>query len=184
MKIGIPKEIKVKENRVSCTPNGVHALVKAGHQVLVEAGAGDGAGFSDRQYLDGGAVVVASAAEAWAAEMVIKVKEPVATEYPYFRKDLLLFTYLHLAANKPLADALCAAGVAGVAYETVQIGNRLPLLEPMSEIAGRMGTLMGCYYLAKSQGGKGVLLGGIPGVPVGNVLVIGGGTAGRCTRIH
>ncbi|MCF7818033.1 MAG: alanine dehydrogenase [Kiritimatiellales bacterium] len=178
MKIGILKEIKVKENRVSCTPNGAHALVKAGHQVMVEAGAGDGSGFSDQQYVAAGAVMVASAAEAWSAEMVIKVKEPVKSEYHYFRKDLLLFTYLHLAADKPLTDALCAAGVAGVAYETVQIGNRLPLLEPMSEIAGRMSTLMGCYYLAKSQGGNGVLLGGIPGVPVGNVLVIGGGTAG------
>jgi len=178
MKIGIPKEIKVKESRISCTPNGAHALVTAGHEVLVETGAGEGAGFSDQQFIDAGASIVPSAADAWAAEMVVKVKEPIASEYGYFRKDLLLFTYLHLAADKPLAEALCAAVVAGVAYETVQVGTRLPLLEPMSEIAGRMSTLMGCYYLAKSQGGNGVLLGGIPGVPVGNVLVIGGGTAG------
>ena len=178
MKIGIPKEIKVKENRISCTPNGVHALVHDGHEVWVETGAGDGSGFSDQQFVDAGARVVPSAAEAWAADMVVKVKEPIASEYGYFRDDLLLFTYLHLAADKPLTEALCAAGVAGVAYETVQVGNRLPLLEPMSEIAGRMSTLMGCYYLAKSQGGNGVLLGGIPGVPVGNVLVIGGGAAG------
>ena len=178
MKIGIPKEIKVKENRISCTPNGIHALTHAGHEVLVETGAGEGSGFSDQQFIDAGASLVSSAAEAWATEMVVKVKEPIASEYGYFRKDLLLFTYLHLAADKPLTEALCAAEVSGVAYETVQVGNRLPLLEPMSEIAGRMSTLMGCYYLAKSQGGNGVLLGGIPGVPVGNVLVIGGGTAG------
>lgn len=178
MRIGIPKEIKVKENRVSCTPNGAHALVQAGHQVHVQSGAGEGAGFSDQQYLDSGASIVANAAEAWDAEMVMKVKEPIPSEYQYFRKDLLLFTYLHLAADKPLAEALCDAEVAGVAYETVQIGRRLPLLEPMSEIAGRMSTLMGCFYLAKSQGGEGVLLGGIPGVPSGNVLVIGGGAAG------
>jgi len=178
MKIGIPKEIKVKENRVSCTPNGVYQLVRSGHKVFIETNAGFGAGFSDKQYEQTGAVIVSSAADAWAADMVIKVKEPIESEYKYFRKGLLLFTYLHLAADKPLTDQLCKSGVTGIAYETVQVGNRLPLLEPMSEIAGRMSTLMGCYYLAKPYGGKGTLLGGIPGVPVGNVLVIGGGTAG------
>jgi len=178
MKVGVPKEIKVKENRVSCTPSGVRQLVAAGHEVLVEAGAGEGSGFPDDQYASAGAKMVASAAEAWAADMVVKVKEPIASEYGYFRRDLILFTYLHLAADAPLTEALCSAGVAGVAYETVQVGNRLPLLEPMSEIAGRMGTLMGSYYLAKPHGGSGILLGGIPGVPIGDVLVIGGGTAG------
>ncbi|MEN8255297.1 MAG: alanine dehydrogenase [Verrucomicrobiota bacterium] len=178
MRIGIPKEIKVKENRVSCTPNGVRLLVQSSHEVLVEAGAGQGSGFPDKQYEQAGGVIVPGAADAWAADMVIKVKEPIESEYNYFRKNLLLFTYLHLAADRPLTEALCSSGVTGVAYETVQVGNRLPLLEPMSEIAGRMGTLMGCYYLAKPYGGKGTLLGGIPGVPVGNVLVIGGGSAG------
>ncbi|OQY04083.1 MAG: alanine dehydrogenase [Planctomycetales bacterium 4572_13] len=178
MKIGIPKEVKVKENRVSCTPNGVHQLVKSGHKVYIEANAGQGSGFSNQQYEQAGGIIVPCAGDAWDADMVIKVKEPIEPEYKFFRKDLLLFTYLHLAAEKPLTEALCRSGVTGVAYETVQIGNRLPLLEPMSEIAGRMSTLMGCYYLAKPHGGKGVLLGGIPGVPIGNVLVIGGGTAG------
>ncbi|RKY25886.1 MAG: alanine dehydrogenase [Planctomycetota bacterium] len=178
MKIGIPKEIKVKENRVSCTPNGVHQLVNSGHKVYIETKAGHGSGFSDQQYERAGGIIVPCAGDAWAADMVIKVKEPIEPEYKFFRKDLLLFTYLHLAAEKPLTEALCRSGVTGVAYETVQVGNRLPLLEPMSEIAGRMSTLMGCYYLAKPHGGKGVLLGGIPGVPIGNVLVIGGGTAG------
>jgi len=178
MKIGIPKEVKVKENRVSCTPNGVHQLVKSGHKVYIEANAGQGSGFSNQQYEQAGGIIVPCAGDAWDADMVIKVKEPIEPEYKFFRKDLLLFTYLHLAAEKPLTEALCRSGVTGVAYETVQIGNRLPLLEPMSEIAGRMSTLMGCYYLAKPYGGKGTLLGGIPGVPIGNVLVIGGGTAG------
>jgi alanine dehydrogenase len=178
MKIGVPREVKVKENRVSCTPNGARELVKAGHTVLVETGAGTGSGFSDQDYEASGATMVPSASDAWSADMVIKVKEPIASEYPYFRRDLVLFTYLHLAADKPLAEALCSAAVSGIAYETVQAGNRLPLLEPMSEIAGRMSTLVGSYYLAKPHGGKGVLLGGIPGVPAGTVLVIGGGSAG------
>ncbi len=178
MKIGIPKEIKTKENRISCTPNGVRQLVKSGHKVCIETNAGQGSGFSNQQYEQAGGIIVPCAGDAWAGDMVIKVKEPIEPEYKFFRKGLLLFTYLHLAAEKLLTEALCKSGVTGVAYETVQTGNRLPLLEPMSEIAGRMSTLMGCYYLAKPHGGKGVLLGGIPGVPVGNVLVIGGGTAG------
>lgn len=178
MKIGIPKEVKAQECRVSCTPSGARELLNAGHQVLVQRGAGVGAGYDDTQYATAGAKLVDSAAEAWGAEMVMKVKEPVASEYDFLRSDLLLFTYLHLAANLPLSEALCQSGATAIGYETVQVGNRLPLLEPMSEVAGRMSTLMGAYYLAEPQGGKGVLLGGIPGVPVGKVLVIGGGTAG------
>jgi alanine dehydrogenase len=125
-----------------------------------------------------GARIVPTAADAWAAEMVIKVKEPVATEYGFLRPDLLLFTYLHLAADKKLTEELVKSGTTGIAYETVQIGRRLPLLEPMSEIAGRMSAIVGAYYLSKAQGGEGVLLGGVPGVLPGNVLIIGGGTAG------
>ncbi|MCB1070480.1 MAG: alanine dehydrogenase [Kiritimatiellae bacterium] len=178
MKIGIPAEVKVKENRVACTPAGARMLVQDGHTVLVQKGAGNGAGFTDDQYLQGGAKLVETAADAWGADLVIKVKEPVASEYGFLRDDLLLFTYLHLAADKPLTEALCAAGTTAIAYETVQVGRRLPLLEPMSEIAGRMSALMGAFYLSKAQGGKGVLLGGVPGVLPGNVLIIGGGTAG------
>ncbi len=178
MKIGIPKEIKVKENRVACTPAAARMFAQAGHEVLVETQAGLGSGYSDEQYAQAGAKIVPSAADAWACDMVIKVKEPIASEYSFLRKDLLLFTYLHLAADKPLTEALAASGTAGVAYETVQIGRRLPLLEPMSEIAGRMSALMGAFYLSKAQGGKGVLLGGVPGVLPGNVLIIGGGTSG------
>jgi len=178
MRIGIPKEVKNKENRVACTPAGVRMLTSAGHQVLVEAGAGLGSGFSNEQYATVGAVIVPTGADAWSAEMVIKVKEPVEAEYRYLRSDLVLFTYLHLAANLPLTEQLLASKTLGIAYETVQIGRRLPLLEPMSEIAGRMSTVVGAYLLSKAQGGAGVLLGGVPGVLPGKVLVIGGGTAG------
>ncbi|MBL4702026.1 MAG: alanine dehydrogenase, partial [Phycisphaeraceae bacterium] len=166
------------ENRVSCTPAGVRQLTNAGHQVLVETQAGMGSGFCDPQYIDVGGTIVNTPQEAWIVDMVIKVKEPIASEYKYFHKNLILFTYLHLAANKPLTEALCDSHVTGIAYETVQVGNRLPLLEPMSKIAGRMSTLMGCYYLSKTQEGNGVLLGGIPGVSPGKVVVIGGGAAG------
>jgi len=178
MKIGVPKEIKVKENRVACTPAGARMFVHAGHEVLVQSSAGEGSGFTNEQYIHAGAKIVPTAADAWACEMVIKVKEPIASEYGYLRKDLLLFTYLHLAADKAQTEALAKSGTAGVAYETVQIGRRLPLLEPMSEIAGRMSALVGAFYLSKAQGGKGVLLGGVPGVLPGNVLIIGGGTSG------
>lgn len=178
MKIGVPKEIKVKENRVACTPAAARMFVQAGHQVLVEKNAGVGSGFEDAQYVAAGAKIVPAAADAWACDMVVKVKEPIASEYGFLRKDLLLFTYLHLAADKPLTEALAKSGTAGVAYETVQIGRRLPLLEPMSEIAGRMSALVGAFYLSKAQGGKGVLLGGVPGVLPGNVLILGGGTSG------
>ena len=178
MKIGIPKEIKIKENRVACTPAGARMLVQAGHDVFVQKSAGEGSGFTDEQYVGGGAKIVASAADAWGQDMVIKVKEPMEAEYGFLRPDLLLFTYLHLAAEKKLTEALVKSKTTGIAYETVQVGRRLPLLEPMSEIAGRMSSIVGAYYLSKAQGGKGVLLGGVPGVLPGNVLIIGGGTAG------
>lgn len=178
MKIGIPKEIKIKENRVSCTPAGARMLVQAGHEVLVQQSAGDGSGFTDEQYTLAGARIVPTAADAWSAQMVIKVKEPVPSEYGFLRPDLLLFTYLHLAADKKLTEELVKSKTTGIAYETVQIGRRLPLLEPMSEIAGRMSAIVGAFYLSKAQGGEGVLLGGVPGVLPGNVLIIGGGTSG------
>lgn len=178
MKIGIPKEIKVKENRVACTPAGAFELVRNGHSVLVERGAGIGSGYEDERYAEVGATLVPTAAEAWAAEMVIKVKEPLPQEYGYLRPDLVLFTYLHLAAAPELTRALLSSGTMGIAYETIEVGRRLPLLEPMSEIAGRMSAVVGAHYLSRAQGGKGVLLGGVPGVLPGNVLVLGGGTAG------
>ncbi|MEI7436552.1 MAG: alanine dehydrogenase [bacterium] len=178
MKIGVPKEIKVKENRVACTPGGVRMLVAAGHEVLVEVGAGLGSGFDDEHYRQMGATLVPGAGDVWSADMIIKVKEPIATEYQFLRPGLLLFTYLHLAANRTLTDQLISSRTTAIAYETVQVGKHLPLLEPMSEIAGRMATIVGAHYLSKAQGGKGVLLGGVPGVLPGKVLVIGGGTAG------
>ncbi|MDA0577586.1 MAG: alanine dehydrogenase [Verrucomicrobia bacterium] len=178
MKIGVPKETKNKENRVACTPAGVRMLINAGHTVCIQAGAGAGSGFTDDQYAQCGATIVPMAADAWGADMVIKVKEPVAAEYEFLREGLLLFAYLHLAAEKNLTEALVKSGTTGIAYETVQVGRRLPLLEPMSEIAGRMSSIVGAYYLSKAQGGKGVLLGGVPGVLPGKVLIMGGGTAG------
>ncbi len=178
MKIGIPKEIKVKENRISCTPGGARMLVQAGHQVLVQQSAGEGSGFADEMYVQAGATLVSTAADAWGADMVIKVKEPIPAEYDFLRPGLLLFTYLHLAADLPLTEQLIDSQTTAVAYETIQSGRRLPLLEPMSEIAGRMSSIVGAYYLSKAQGGKGVLLGGVPGVLPGTVLVLGGGTAG------
>ena len=178
MKIGIPSETKVKERRVSCTPGGVRMLAQHGHEVLVQKGAGEGSGFADELYTNAGATLVATAEDAWAAEMVVKVKEPIAPEFQYLREDLILFTYLHLAAAPELTKKLVETKTTGIAYETVEVGRRLPLLEPMSEIAGRMSAIVGAYYLAAPLGGKGVLLGGVPGVLPGKVLVIGGGTAG------
>ncbi len=178
MVIGIPKEIKTLESRVAMTPGAVQTLVHRGHTVLVEAGAGKGSGLADEEYVAAGARLV-DAAEAWGAAMVIKVKEPIASEYKYLRNDLLLFTYLHLAADRPLTDALLAAGTTGVAYETVQLpGGMLPLLVPMSEVAGRMAPQVGAHALEKSQGGLGVLLGGTPGVPPASVVVVGAGVVG------
>jgi alanine dehydrogenase len=178
MRIGIPREIKVKESRVACTPGSARMLVQAGHEVLVEAAAGAGSGFPDEMYTHAGARIVPGAADAWSADLVLKVKEPLEAEFGFLRPGLLLFTYLHLAADKRLAETLARSGTAGIAYETVQIGRRLPLLEPMSEIAGRMSSIVGAFYLSKAQGGEGVLLGGVPGVLPGSVLIIGGGTAG------
>lgn len=179
MIIGIPREIKNLENRVGMTPAGVAELVQHGHQIRVETDAGIGSGFSDQSYLDAGAVVVDSAEEVWASEMVCKVKEPLAPEYGYFREDLLLFTYLHLAAEAPLTEALVTSGVTSIAYETVQLeSGALPLLTPMSEVAGRMSVQIGVRYLEKSNGGLGILLGGIPGVAAGHVTIVGGGIVG------
>lgn len=179
MIIGIPKEIKTLENRVAMTPGAVESLVRQGHQVLVETNAGMGSGLSNDEYTNAGATIVATAAEAWGAEMVIKVKEPIAPEYGFLRKDLLLFTYLHLAAEDALTKAMLDSGVTGIAYETVEDrAGTLPLLTPMSEVAGRMATQVGARYLEKSQGGRGMLLGGVPGVPPAMVVVIGGGVVG------
>jgi alanine dehydrogenase len=178
MIIGIPKEIKKLENRVAMTPGAVESLVRRGHSVVVEAGAGLGSGLSDAEYMAAGARMV-TAAEAWAAEMVIKVKEPMAPEYQFLRPDLLLFTYLHLAADRAQTDALLKAKTTAIAYETVQKADgSLPLLTPMSEVAGRMATQVGAHYLEKTQGGRGVLLGGVPGVPPSFVLILGGGVVG------
>lgn len=178
MIIGVPKEIKTLENRVSMTPGAVGSLVRQGNQVLVEVGAGLGSGLMDEEYVAAGAKMV-SAEEAWGTEMVIKVKEPLESEFKYLREDLILFTYLHLAAAKELTDALLEAGTIGIAYETVKsCDGTLPLLTPMSEVAGRMATQVGAHYLEKTQGGRGILLGGVPGVSPAEVMVIGGGVVG------
>ncbi|MDB5044518.1 MAG: alanine dehydrogenase [Deinococcus sp.] len=178
MKIGLPKEIKVKENRVALTPGGVGTLVRRGHTVTVEHGAGVGSGIADAEYVAAGAVM-GTAAEAWAAQMVVKVKEPVEREYGYLRDDLLLFTYLHLAADRALTEALLKAGTTAIAYETVQVEDgSLPLLMPMSEVAGRLSVQAGAYHLQKPVGGRGVLLGGVPGVQAGHVVIVGGGVVG------
>lgn len=178
MLIGIPKEIKTMEKRVSMTPGAVETLVRRGHAVVVEEGAGIGSGLSDEEYVAAGARLV-SADEAWAAGMVIKVKEPIASEYKNLREDLLLFTYLHLAADEALTKAMLESGTTGVAYETVQLPDgSLPLLTPMSEVAGRMAAQEGALHLENPRGGRGVLLGGVPGVSPANVMVLGGGVVG------
>ncbi|WP_125774569.1 alanine dehydrogenase [Antribacter gilvus] len=181
MKIGIPTEIKNNENRVAITPAGVHELATRGHRVLVQAGAGTGSGFTDDAYRVAGARTVATAEEVWAeADLLVKVKEPVGPEYSLLRPDQVLFTYLHLAASKPCTDALLAAGTTSIAYETVQLPDRsLPLLSPMSEVAGRLSVQVGGYHLMRAAGGAGVLLGGVPGTPPAKVVVIGGGVAGE-----
>ncbi len=179
MIIGVPKEIKEQEHRVGLIPSTATTLARHGHSVLVQRDAGVGSGYPDQTYVDAGAKIIGTAAEVFAqAEMIVKVKEPLKAEYELLRKGQILFTYLHLAASRSLTDALLKSGVTGVAYETIQVGNKLPLLEPMSEIAGRMSVVMGAYYLAKHNGGNGVLLGGVPGVLPGKVVVIGGGTSG------
>lgn len=179
MRIGIPKEIKNNENRVAMTPAGVFNLKAAGHEVIIEAGAGLGSSFTDEQYADSGAKIVNSASEAWNAEMIMKVKEPIKSEYGYLREEQILFAYLHLAPEVELTKTLLEKKVIGIAYETVQLpNNTLPLLAPMSELAGRMAPQIGAQYLQRTNGGKGILLSGVPGVSRGNVTIIGGGQAG------
>ncbi|EQB38519.1 alanine dehydrogenase [Virgibacillus sp. CM-4] len=179
MIIGVPKEIKNNENRVAMTPAGVIHLINAGHTVYIEKDAGMGSNFTDAEYQAAGAEIIVTAADVWEkADMIMKVKEPLAAEYKYFRKGLILFTYLHLAAEPELAKALVENEVTAIAYETITANGTLPLLTPMSEVAGRMATQIGAQYLEKSEGGKGILLGGIPGVKRGKVTVIGGGVVG------
>ena len=178
MRIGIPAEVKNNETRVAATPSGVHALAASGHDVVVQAGAGLGSSFTDEEYADAGASI-GTVDDAWGAQMVLKVKEPIASEYGYLRPDLTLFTYLHLAANEPLIRALVDSGTTAIAYETVQLADdSLPLLAPMSEVAGRMSMLVGAYHLMSSQGGRGVLAPGVPGVRPAKVAVLGAGVAG------
>ncbi len=180
MRVGVPKEIKPDENRVSVTPAGAQAFVLAGHQVLVQKGAGEGSGFEDALYADAGAAILPDANSVWEnADMIMKVKEPLHEEYPLMKRGLLLFTYLHLAAEPELTRALVEKNIDAVAYETVELPNRsLPLLTPMSEIAGRMATQVGAHFLEKRHGGRGVLLGGVPGVLPAEVVIIGGGVVG------
>jgi len=180
MIVGLPKEIKDNEYRVGLTPAGVRALTDAGHQVTVEKSAGEGSGFDDALYQKAGAQIIDSADDVWAnADMIVKVKEPVAPEYPRMREGQLLFTYLHLAPDHELTDQLLKRKVTGIAYETItDRKGTLPLLTPMSEVAGRMAIQVGAHYLEKMAGGRGILLGGVPGVPAARVVIIGGGVVG------
>ncbi|MEV0627980.1 alanine dehydrogenase [Nonomuraea wenchangensis] len=179
MKIGVPAEVKNHEYRVAVTPAGVHELVRNGHDVMVQSGAGLGSHITDEEYLSAGAKILDGADAVWAeADMVLKVKEPIAEEYHRLREGLVLFTYLHLAASRPCTDALLSAGTTGIAYETVQVGNALPLLAPMSEVAGRLAPQVGAYNLMRFNGGRGILPGGVPGVAPAKVVVIGGGVSG------
>ena len=179
MIIGVVKEIKNNENRVALTPAGVVSFVQAGHKVLVEKGAGIGSGFADADYAQAGAELIELAVDVWnQSEMIMKVKEPLESEYKYFRPGLVLFTYLHLAAEPALAQALKDSGVIAIAYETVSVNRTLPLLTPMSEVAGRMSAQIGAQFLQKFNGGKGILLAGVPGVSRGKVTIIGGGIVG------
>lgn len=179
MNIGVPKEIKAQENRVSMVPGSVAELTKRGHTVFVEKGAGLGASYTDTQYQNAGAIIAETAAEVFSqAELIVKVKEPQASEIALLQPHHLLFTYLHLAASKTLTEGLMKSSCTAIAYETIEVNHRLPLLEPMSEIAGRMSAIVGSYHLAKHRGGRGCLLGGVPGVAPGRVVVLGGGTAG------
>jgi alanine dehydrogenase len=179
MLIGVPKEIKVLEARVALTPEGASEFIRAGHKVVIEKGAGLGSAITDDQYIAAGATIEADVEKIWRdAEMILKVKEPIEAEYPRLRAGQILFTYLHLAASKPCTDALIASGTTAIAYETVELNGTLPLLAPMSEVAGRLATQVGATALQKPHGGRGVLLGGVPGVAPGKVVVIGGGVAG------
>ncbi len=179
MTIGLPKEIKSREYRVALAPSTAYQLVKRGHAVIVESLAGAGSGYPDADYAHAGAKLVSSHAAVFEqADLIVKVKEPLPEEYPLLRTGQILFTYLHLAADRALTEALMKSGVTGIAYETIEVNRRLPLLEPMSEIAGRMSILVGGYFLAKHHGGSGTLLGGVPGVLPGKVVVLGGGVSG------
>ena len=181
MKVGVPREVKNNEFRVAITPAGVHELARNGHEVVIEQDAGIGSAIRDEDFIAAGAQILPSADDVWAdADMVLKVKEPVAEEYHRMRKDQVLFTYLHLAADKPCTDALLAAGTTGIAYETVQLAdNSLPLLAPMSEVAGRLAPQVGAYHLMAQGGGRGTLMGGVPGVYAAKVVVIGAGVSGQ-----
>jgi alanine dehydrogenase len=177
--VGVPREIKREEHRVALSPSAAYHLMRDGHIVIVESGAGLDSSYPDSEYAEAGAEIVDSHEEVFErARLIVKVKEPQPEEIPFLRRDHVLFTYLHLAANRALTESLLASGCTAIAYETVCLHGRLPLLEPMSEIAGRMSVFVGAYHLARHQGGRGVLLGGVPGVLPGKVLVIGGGTAG------
>jgi alanine dehydrogenase len=180
VKVGIPREVKNNEFRVAITPAGVHELVRGGHQVFIEQNAGVGSSITDDEYLSAGAQILPTADEVWAtADLVLKVKEPIAEEYHRLRKDQTLFTYLHLAASKECTDALIESGTTAIAYETVELPNRaLPLLAPMSEVAGRLAPQVGAYHLMRAAGGRGVLPGGVPGVVPAKAVVIGGGVSG------
>ncbi len=180
VKVGIPREVKNNEFRVAITPAGVHELVRGGHQVVVERGAGLGSSITDEEYIAAGAGILDTADEVWAAaDLLLKVKEPVAEEYHRLRKDQILFTYLHLAASRECTDALLESGTTAIAYETVELANRaLPLLAPMSEVAGRLAPQVGAYHLMRPAGGRGVLPGGVPGVTPAKAVVIGGGVSG------
>jgi alanine dehydrogenase len=180
MRVGIPTEIKNNEFRVAITPAGVAELTRRGHEVLIQAGAGEGSAISDNDFKAAGAELAATADQVWAeADLLLKVKEPIEAEYGRLRKGQTLFTYLHLAASKPCTDALIASGTTAIAYETVQtIDGALPLLAPMSEVAGRLAAQVGAYHLMRTHGGRGVLMGGVPGVAPAKVIVIGGGMAG------
>ena len=181
VRIGVPKEIKVHEYRVACTPAGVHEFVRNGHEVFVEQGAGVGSALPDVDYIAAGATIVATADEVWTAgELICKVKEPIAAEYHRMRPDQVLFTYLHLAADRAGTDALLSSGTTAIAYETVQLADgSLPLLAPMSEVAGRLAPQVGSYHLMSQGGGRGVLMGGVPGVYAAKVVVIGAGVSGQ-----
>jgi alanine dehydrogenase len=183
--VGVVKEIKNSESRVALTPAGVNELVKRGHRVLIEISAGEGSGFSDTAYEAAGAQLASSAAEVWQrAELLLKVKEPIAAEYAQMRSGQVLFTYLHLAASRECTEALVKSGITAIAYETVQLPNRaLPLLQPMSEVAGRLSAQIGANQLMKTMGGRGILMGGVPGTPRAKVVVIGGGVAGENAAI-
>ncbi len=179
MTTGCPKEIKAQENRVALTPAGAGQLARRGVPVLVQAGAGAGADYPDEEYVAAGAEVVDTAEELFArSDLIVKVKEPQSNEIEMLREGQVLFTYLHLAADRQMTERLVASGCTAIAYETVRVGRRLPLLEPMSEVAGRMAVQVGCYFLAKHEGGRGTLLGGVPGVLPGKIAIVGGGTAG------